>query len=122
MTTPLFRRSDGGTMLEDFLAEPGALFKGPYLALGLPFRKAATDEALPFEHVQVSFTPFRHQMQAFRRLAGPEPKSTLIATGTGSGKTECYFLPILDHCARTSGRGIKALIIYPWKGSSRSLS
>lgn len=112
MTTPLFRRDEAGTMLEDFLAEPGALFKGPYVQLGLPFRKAV-GETPPFERVQIGFTPFRHQMQAFRRLASPNPRSTLVTTGTGSGKTECFLLPILDHCARTSGQGIKAIIIYP---------
>jgi DEAD/DEAH box helicase domain-containing protein len=41
---------------------------------------------------------------------------TLVATGTGSGKTEGFAYPILDHCARArqAGEGgIKALIIYP---------
>src|SRR5699024_1268216 len=37
--------------------------------------------------------------------------------GTGSGKTECFLYPVLDHClrARQSGQtqGIKALVIYP---------
>jgi DEAD/DEAH box helicase domain-containing protein len=41
---------------------------------------------------------------------------TLVATGTGSGKTECFVYPALDHCARArqAGEGgIKVLIIYP---------
>jgi len=33
MTTPGFRREDGGTMRDDLLAEPEAIFKGPYLGL-----------------------------------------------------------------------------------------
>ena len=40
----------------------------------------------------------------------------LVATGTGSGKTECFLYPVLDHCARVHGQGqtgIKALVIYP---------
>lgn len=38
----------------------------------------------------------------------------MIATGTGSGKTECFLYPILEYCYRHIGeRGIKALIIYP---------
>ena len=40
MTAPLFRRAGGGTMLDEFLAEPGNLFKGPYVEIGLPFRRA----------------------------------------------------------------------------------
>ena len=39
---------------------------------------------------------------------------TVIATGTGSGKTECFLYPILDHCRRQTGsKGIKAILIYP---------
>ncbi len=38
----------------------------------------------------------------------------LVATGTGSGKTECFLYPILEYCYQHRGeRGIKALIIYP---------
>ena len=40
----------------------------------------------------------------------------MVATGTGSGKTECFVYPVLDHCARArkAGEGgIKALVIYP---------
>ena len=37
-----------------------------------------------------------------------------MATGTGSGKTECFLYPILDHCrARAGTPGIKAILIYP---------
>ena len=39
--------------------------------------------------------------------------STLVATGTGSGKTECFLLPILDHCLRDNRPGVKAILIYP---------
>ncbi|MFW5740609.1 MAG: DEAD/DEAH box helicase, partial [Myxococcota bacterium] len=55
-----------------------------------------------------------HQERAFERLRGPSPRSTLIATGTGSGKTECFLQPILDHGYRhRHERGIKAILIYP---------
>ena len=37
-----------------------------------------------------------------------------MATGTGSGKTECFIYPILDHVlANPAQRGIKAIILYP---------
>ncbi|MQS10268.1 DEAD/DEAH box helicase, partial [Streptomyces alkaliphilus] len=41
---------------------------------------------------------------------------TLVTTGTGSGKTESFLIPILDHCrrAREAGReGVKAVLLYP---------
>ncbi|MGI2027375.1 DEAD/DEAH box helicase [Endozoicomonas acroporae] len=37
----------------------------------------------------------------------------MVATGTGSGKTECFLFPLLDHCQRNPGPGIKAIVIYP---------
>lgn len=41
-------------------------------------------------------------------------RSTLVATGTGSGKTESYLWPILEHCRKNKGKpGIKAILIYP---------
>lgn len=55
-----------------------------------------------------------HQQKAFERLTGDDGRSTLVATGTGSGKTECFLYPILEYCYQHRGeRGIKALIIYP---------
>ena len=68
---------------------------------------------LPFERIQLSFTPYRHQFRAFQRLCGPNPRSTLVATGTGSGKTECFSFPILDYYAGRPEQGVKAIIVYP---------
>lgn len=62
----------------------------------------------------MKFTPHLHQESAFHRLKSPNYQSTLVATGTGSGKTECYMIPILDYCYQNyRERGIKAILIYP---------
>ena len=38
----------------------------------------------------------------------------MVATGTGSGKTECFLYPALDYCREQAGNpGIKAIFIYP---------
>tara|TARA_R110001599_G_scaffold351706_3_gene584329 strand:+ start:4142 stop:10579 length:6438 start_codon:yes stop_codon:yes gene_type:complete len=113
MTTTGFKRDDGRTMLDDFLAEDTNLFRGPYLSLGLPFRRAQADAAGLFQQLTLPFTPYQHQLLAFQRLTGAQPRSTLVATGTGSGKTECFFYPLLDHCATQKTKGIKAIIVYP---------
>jgi DEAD/DEAH box helicase domain-containing protein len=99
--------------LKDFLDEPGKVFKGPYFSLRLPFRPAPK-RALPFEEISFPFRPHVHQASAFKRLCGIAPRSTLVATGTGSGKTECFLYPLLDACAARIGEpGIKAIVIYP---------
>ena len=67
-----------------------------------------------FEAIHPAYLPYVHQDIAFQRLTGDDGRSTLIATGTGSGKTECFLYPILEYCYQHRGEnGIKALIIYP---------
>ena len=95
------------------LLETRSMFKGPYVTLRMPFRESARENPW-FESLELPFAPYLHQKRAFDRLAGEPPRSTLIATGTGSGKTESFLYPILEHCWRHRGeKGIKALLIYP---------
>lgn len=99
--------------LRKMLAVPGFLYHEPYVAVRLPFRLA---ESMPdcFEAIHPDYLPYVHQQKAFERLNGDDGRSTLVATGTGSGKTECFLYPILEYCYQHRGeKGIKALIIYP---------
>jgi DEAD/DEAH box helicase domain-containing protein len=62
--------------------------------------------------------PYAHQLEAWRILADENPKSLIVASGTGSGKTECFMVPILDSLARERGElgkliGVRALFLYP---------
>ncbi|MBA9002714.1 DEAD/DEAH box helicase [Thermomonospora cellulosilytica] len=105
--------------LERFLNDPEqGIFRGPYLRIRTPFRTEDGDWRRWLEWAPEGFRPYRHQARAFRRLGtlhGPaEP--TLITTGTGSGKTESFLLPVLDHCRRERRRGktgVKAVLLYP---------
>lgn len=107
-STPLFHG-----LIDKFLETEGNLFKGPYLSLFLPFRKGDSGKDF-FSDVTLKFQPFLHQELAFKRLSGEMPKSTIIATGTGSGKTESFLYPILNHCyQKREQKGIKAILIYP---------
>ena len=109
VTTPLFARS-----LPDLLETEGSVFRGPYLSLKLPFRAGEKGKGYFPGVLPEGFRPHRHQERAFERLGGLERLSTLLATGTGSGKTECFLYPVLDHCAREVGRpGVKAIVVYP---------
>ncbi|MCX7867375.1 MAG: DEAD/DEAH box helicase [Limisphaera sp.] len=59
------------------------------------------------------FRLYKHQEQAIRRaLAG---ESFVVTSGTGSGKSLCYFLPIVDDLIRRppAEERVKALIVYP---------
>jgi DEAD/DEAH box helicase domain-containing protein len=103
--------------LFEFLAGPHGLFQGPYLRLSLPFAPAPADAAIPLD-IAPPYPPHLHQLQAWQRLSsrGQTPQATLITTGTGSGKTECFLFPLLDHAARARAAGqggIKAIVLYP---------
>ena len=62
--------------------------------------------------------PYEHQLEAWRILAQDDPQSVLVASGTGSGKTECFVVPILASLARENLQrgpltGVRALFLYP---------
>lgn len=101
---------------KDFLRFIDEMFKGPYVSLKLPFVKADPNEEIPLG-IKPTFTPFFHQLQAFKRLTtenNNEPKPTLLTTGTGSGKTEAFLFPVLDYCYKNKDTsGIKVIILYP---------
>lgn len=63
--------------------------------------------------------PYTHQRDAWRALTEEMPRSVLVTSGTGSGKTECFLVPILDSLVRQSTQkaslltGVQALMLYP---------
>ena len=72
---------------------------------------AAGMSAIPQQQFDPSRPLYSHQVEALRIL-GAE-RNLVVATGTGSGKTECFLLPILDHVLKNPGPGLRAIIIYP---------
>ena len=101
------------------------LLKGPYVSLSRPFREGAAVAALVGEgllhphladRIPAEITHlYSHQEHAIRAIAGG--RTTLVSTGTGSGKTECFLYPVVSRCLalRDEGApsGISAVIVYP---------
>ncbi|MEV8065874.1 DEAD/DEAH box helicase [Streptomyces sp. NPDC085995] len=100
--------------------ETSGMFRGPFLRIRTPFTQAddSWKELLDWRRTD-SWTPYAHQARAFERLSsagGRTPRPTLVTTGTGSGKTESFLYPVLDHCARerdAGNNGVKAVFLYP---------
>lgn len=103
-----------------------SFFNGPFLSISKPFLKGKSLQYLiesgllhkEFEKKQ--FYPERslysHQEQAIRKLT--ENRNLVIATGTGSGKTESFLLPIINNLLEEQTKGnlkeeVYALILYP---------
>jgi ATP-dependent helicase YprA (DUF1998 family) len=99
------------------------LLKGPFVSLSRAFRKGTPLAELARQNVlhphveQLSPHPcgYYHQEEAWRAIA--DGMTTLVATGTGSGKSECFLYPIISHCLklRDAGApdGIVAVLVYP---------
>ena len=62
---------------------------------------------------------YRHQAEAVRTAhAG---RNYVLTTGTGSGKSLAYIIPIVDHVLKTGGgKGIRAIIVYPMNALANS--
>lgn len=101
------------------------LLRGPYVSLSRPFRQGAAVEDLVGEGIfhphmrqripQEITHVYGHQEEAIRAIhAG---RTTLVSTGTGSGKTECFLYPVVSRCLELKDEGavpgISAVLVYP---------
>ncbi|MGI6544074.1 MAG: DEAD/DEAH box helicase [Limnochordia bacterium] len=133
-TQPVIRRQLS-TLLDSRDSEHH-LFRGPYLEATPPYQVGCSLAELAQEPGGVEWEllrsagicpdvtdagdegkfPFRrklfaHQERALRLADAGE--NYVVATGTGSGKTETFLLPIFKYCLMYPGRGVRALLIYP---------
>src|SRR5260370_465988 len=79
------------------------------------FRRAKSDE----DPVGLPLRLHKHQEEAVRIAHGGQ--SYVLTTGTGSGKSLAYILPIVDYVLRhPAQRGIKAIVVYPMNALANS--
>jgi ATP-dependent helicase YprA (DUF1998 family) len=106
---------------KQLLETTGNIFQHPYLEGAQPYRPASTIQALVKSgvlHSEMSwlFNPtrqlYQHQEEAIRAIVEKQ-ENIVVATGTGSGKTECFLIPMMDHLLKQPGDGVQALILYP---------
>jgi ATP-dependent helicase YprA (DUF1998 family) len=121
----------------DVLEAEGALFRAPYIestpryttdrpfaSLDLP--NSARDLLVAMAHPPepqkplIFDPPYSHQARALEAAIGRE-KSLVVTTGTGSGKTETFLLPVLSKLAieasddkgSFSRSAVRAILLYP---------
>ena len=62
---------------------------------------------------------YQHQADAIRKAR--DGRNYVLTTGTGSGKSLAYIVPIVDHVLRAeTGRGIQAVVVYPMNALANS--
>lgn len=65
------------------------------------------------------YPPYKHQYESWNTLLNKKtedglPKSIVVTTGTGSGKTECFMMPLIHDLTENAGIDeIQALFLYP---------
>jgi len=116
----------------------GALWPEPLLALNPTFRQGPLVDELveqKFLHPQcgaifrrgkTEATPtgvplrlFRHQEQALHKAQAG--RNYVLTTGTGSGKSLSYILPIVDRVLKEgTGKGVRAVVVYPMNALANS--
>lgn len=109
--------------------ERSKFVKGPFLEATLPYQLgrsirqlieggiANVEFANLLSEKTLSQPLYTHQENAFRKVTA-EKRNIVVATGTGSGKTESFMYPVFNHLLEeiTSGEncdGVRALFLYP---------
>ena len=107
--TPKYKK---GKSLLELITEKKSFLSQEFLNYAPGLDESDVQECLPL-HREL----YLHQEKALRKAIGKN-RNIVIATGTGSGKTECFLYPIIDHLLKerasgTLGPGVRALIVYP---------
>ncbi|XWX02499.1 DEAD/DEAH box helicase [Aggregatilineales bacterium SYSU G02658] len=134
LTTTLDVNRDGqqprlAAEIREAFDSPNNLVNGPYVELALPYKRGHSINELIDEGV---LTPklrkmqcfqkgsplpldaqlYLHQEQAIRRIVQGK-RGVVISSGTGSGKTESFLIPLLHDLLVDSTEGVRAILIYP---------
>jgi ATP-dependent helicase YprA (DUF1998 family) len=116
----------------------GLRWPDPWLALNPSFQPGGTIDELvdadvlyedcrrifrvkrsPEEGEGSQLTLYRHQREAIEVAA--TGGSYVLTTGTGSGKSLSYLVPIVDRVLREgSGQGVRAIVVYPMNALANS--
>lgn len=111
--------------LEDGLDRARFLAQEPFFQAYRPFKSGGAWTALGLDArlAEVmrkrsgSDTAYLHQSEAIRHLLDPEEGPLAVTTGTGSGKTECFLLPVIQNAIADATAfkpsGLTAILVYP---------
>lgn len=108
---------------KQLLDQVGNVWQTPYLEGSQPYESGQSIRQLEGQRVLhpniVNLLPsdrllYKHQESAIRSVV-EQNQNIIVATGTGSGKTECFLIPMLDMLLKDNSlaSGVRALILYP---------
>lgn len=124
--------------VEEKVKDENLLYKGPFIQLNRRFEKGDSFDDLIKEKLLHPNTPtcfttdpgnssarpvslHKHQSKAIRSITSGN--NTIISTGTGSGKSFCFGIPVVSSCLEMQDKGIKgikAIFVYPMNALANS--
>jgi superfamily II DNA or RNA helicase/uncharacterized CHY-type Zn-finger protein len=127
--------------VEKKIAQGTLLWKEPYIQLNRRFERGETlqklvEDGLLHKRILKVFTkkdlegklteepiiPYKHQSDAILSIVR-DGANTVVTTGTSSGKSFCFGIPIVNECLKMGEEGldgIKAIIVYPMNALANS--
>ena len=105
------------------------LYKDPLIELNFQFKKGKNlqdfikEGTLQRKILNIfPIEPYKHQSDAIEKVSN-ENRNIIVSTGTGSGKSECFWIPIVNDCLKMKEKGfggIKAIVIFPMNALANS--
>ena len=78
----------------------------------------AVEESLRFP---LDRHPYKHQTKSWKTMLSNKGKTIVVTSGTGSGKTECFMIPVLHDIAQRNEKDcIQAIFLYPLNALMKS--
>jgi superfamily II DNA or RNA helicase len=129
----LGKSQDGKTFSEQLLeaiSKNGVISNGPFLQISKNYLKSISLKSMIPDILDFGFYDLKtkeidienmilydHQERAIRKVVS-EDRNVVISTGTGSGKTKSFLIPILNLLLKeqregTLGPGVRVMLIYP---------
>jgi hypothetical protein len=125
-------------MLQEAIESGELLWKDPYVQISRRFKPGGPLEDLiqngtlhadcrkifyrdELDRASPPIDLHAHQLKSVE--AAKAGKNFLVSTGTSSGKSFCFYVPIVDECLRLKGtglKGIKAIVVYPMNALANS--
>ncbi|MBN1215717.1 MAG: DEAD/DEAH box helicase [Candidatus Lokiarchaeota archaeon] len=105
------------------------LYKDPFIELNFQFEKGKNIQTFVKEGILqrkildiFQIEPYKHQSEAIKQVCRNN-KNIIVSTGTGSGKSICFWIPIINTCLEMNNQGlngIKAIVIFPMNALANS--
>lgn len=115
LADPVFEATFGWKTAEEKMSQLAGSLLHPSVvkAMDKPWGESAGEYRFPCDA-----KPYTHQLSAWKALLGPGVQSVVVTSGTGSGKTECFMVPVLSSIANRmdatgKGEGVQAIFLYP---------